>query len=431
MDIRTVKVKLWGTTIGYLHKQDNGLIGFQYDKDFIPSGIEVSPIRMPLSDTTYSFPTLPEETFSGLPGMIADSLPDKFGNIVIKNYLENQGRNEDSLTVLEKLCYTGKRGMGALEYEPSIDIVNINDEIDIDALTKLSSDILSRREHIKIKYDENMIAQLMQGSSSVGGARAKTLIAWDPSTNIIRSGQINAGKGYEYWLLKFDDISNNRDKDSAPDDKEYTKIEYAYYLMTKNAGIKMSECRLFEENGRSHFMTKRFDRKGDWGEKLHMQSLCAVAHMDFNSPRVYSYDDAFNVMKQLKLPHTDFIQLYKRMIFNECAKNYDDHTKNIAFLMDKKGVWRLSPAYDITFSYRPDSSWVNAHQMLINGKAEDITLADVLNVAEKAGIKKSEADKCIKQVTASVSKWDEFANAANLSKTNANRIKTFLRPQLD
>ena len=422
MDIRTVKVKLWGTTIGYLHRKDNGLIGFQYDENFIPSGIEVSPIRMPLSDTTYSFPTLPEETFSGLPGMLADSLPDKFGKIVIERYLENQGRDKDSLTALEKLCYTGQRGMGALEYEPSTDIVDINEDVNIDALTKLAADILSEREKLNVKYDDNMIAQLMQGSSSVGGARAKTLIALNPETNVVRSGQINAGEGFEYWLLKFDAIDNNKDKDKEPDNKEYTRIEYAYYLMAKAAGIKMSECRLFKENGRAHFMTKRFDRKGAKGEKLHMQSLCAIAHMDFNSPRMYSYEDAFSVMRQMKLPHTDFIQLYKRMLFNEYAKNFDDHTKNVTFLMDKKGVWRLSPAYDMTFSYNPSSTWVNAHQMLINGKADGITMDDFVKVAEKAGIKQNEREKCIKQVKKAVSKWAEFAAEAELSYKNTERI---------
>lgn len=425
MEIKTVKVKLWGSTIGYLHKQDNGLIGFQYDEFFLGSGIEVSPIKMPLSNLTYSFPTLPEETYGGLPGMLADSMPDKFGNIVIKKYLESQGRSEESLTVLEKLCYTGKRGMGALEYEPSTNIAHENEQIDIDALTKLASDILSERENTHAKYNEDMISQLMQGSSSVGGARAKTLIAINPETNDIRSGQINAGKGYEYWLLKFDDISNNKDKDAESDNKEYTKIEYAYYLMAKDAGIKMSECKLYKENSRAHFMTKRFDRKGAKGEKLHMQSLCALAHMDFNSPRAYSYEDAFNVMRQLKLPRTDFTQLYKRMVFNEYAKNYDDHTKNIAFLMDKKGVWRLSPAYDMTFSYRKNSIWVNAHQMLINGKADHITKDDLIKVAEKAGLKVSEAEKNIQQVKDAVLKWDDFAKEAGISKVNAKQIKAF------
>lgn len=417
---------MWGTTVGYLHQDDNGMVGFQYDEEFLKSNIEISPIKMPLSTVTYTFPALPEQTFHGLPGMVADSLPDKFGNIVINRYLESQGRTADSLSVIEKLCYTGKRGMGALEYEPSQELTSMNETVDLDALTKLASEILSEKEQIHIERNDNLMAQLMECGSSVGGARAKTLIAWNPETNDIRSGQINAGKGYEYWLLKFDNIKNNKDKDSRPDDGEYTKVEYAYYLMALDAGIEMSECRLYKENGSAHFMTKRFDRKGIKGEKLHMQSLCALAHMDFNSPRVYSYEEAFAVMKQLKLPYNDFVQLFRRMVFNEYAKNYDDHTKNISFLMDKKGVWSLSPAYDITFSYRKDSIWVSAHQMLINGKSDNIEKEDLLKVAEKANIKKSDAVKIIEQVINSVSRWEDFAEKSGMSENNIKRIKDFL-----
>lgn len=425
-NVNTVRIKMWGTTVGYLHQDDNGMVGFQYDEEFLKSNIEISPVKMPLSTATYTFPALPEQTFHGLPGMVADSLPDKFGNIVISRYLESQGRTADSLSVIEKLCYTGKRGMGALEYEPSQELTTMNETVDLDALTKLASEILSEKEQIHIEKNDNLMAQLMECGSSVGGARAKTLIAWNPETNDIRSGQINAGKGYEYWLLKFDNIKNNKDKDSRPDDGEYTKVEYAYYLMALDAGIEMSECRLYKENGSAHFMTKRFDRKGVKGEKLHMQSLCALAHMDFNSPRVYSYEAAFAVMKQLKLPYNDFVQLFRRMVFNEYAKNYDDHTKNISFLMDKKGVWSLSPAYDITFSYRKDSIWVSAHQMLINGKSDNITKEDLLKVAEKAGIKKSDAIKSIEQVINSVSKWEHFAEKFGMSEYNIKRIKGFL-----
>lgn len=425
-NVNTVRVKMWGTTVGYLHQDDNGMVGFQYDEEFLKSSIEISPIKMPLSTVTYTFPALPEQTFHGLPGMVADSLPDKFGNIVINRYLESQGRTADSLSVIEKLCYTGKRGMGALEYEPSQELTSMNETVDLDALTKLASEILSEKEQIHIEKNDNLMAQLMECGSSVGGARAKTLIAWNPETNDIRSGQINAGKGYEYWLLKFDNIKNNKDKDSRPDDGEYTKVEYAYYLMALDAGIEMSECRLYKENGSAHFMTKRFDRKGVKGEKLHMQSLCALAHMDFNSPRIYSYEEAFSVMKQLKLPYSDFVQLFRRMVFNEYAKNYDDHTKNISFLMDKKGVWSLSPAYDITFSYRKDSIWVSAHQMLINGKSDNITKEDMLKVAEKAGIKKSDAVKNFEQVINSVSKWEHFAEKSGMSEYNIKRIKDFL-----
>jgi len=426
--VNTVCVKLWGTVVGYLHQDDNGMVGFQYDEDFLKSNIQISPIKMPLSAATYSFPALPEHTFHGLPGMVADSLPDKFGNIVIKNYLESQGRAADSLSVIERLCYTGKRGMGALEYEPSYKIADIDEEINIDALTKLASDILSEKEQFHLQNNDKLMAQLMECGSSVGGARAKTLIAWNPETNDIRSGQIDVGKGYEYWLLKFDNIKNNKDKDSRPDDGEYTKVEYAYYLMALDAGIEMSECRLYKENGSAHFMTKRFDRKGAKGEKLHMQSLCALAHLDFNSPRVYSYEEAFTVMKQLKLPYRDFVQLFRRMVFNEYAKNYDDHTKNISFLMDKKGVWSLSPAYDVTFSYRKDSIWVSAHQLLINGKSDNITTEDMLKVAEKAGVKKSDVVKSIEQVRDSVSKWPDFARQAEMSENNIKLIRSILNP---
>lgn len=417
---------MWGTTVGYLHQEDNGIVGFQYDEDFLKSDIEISPIKMPLSTITYTFPALPEITYHGLPGMVADSLPDRFGNIVIRRYLESQGRTADSLSVIEKLCYTGKRGMGALEYEPSQEITTIDEKVDLDALTKLASDILSEKEQVHIDKNDNLMSQLMECGSSVGGARAKTLIAWNPETNDVRSGQVEAGSGYEYWLLKFDNIKNNKDKDAQPDDGEYTKIEYAYYLMALEAGIEMSECKLYKENGSAHFMTKRFDRKGKKGEKVHMQSLCALAHMDFNSPRIYSYEEAFVVMKQLRLPHSDFLQLFKRMVFNEYAKNYDDHTKNISFLMDKKGVWSLSPAYDVTFSYRKDSQWVNAHQMLINGKADNITKEDLLKVAEKVGIKKSDAAKSIEQVRAAVTKWKFFAKQTEMSEKNIKRISEVL-----
>ncbi|MBR3956090.1 MAG: type II toxin-antitoxin system HipA family toxin [Clostridia bacterium] len=417
---------MWGTTVGYLHQADNGMVGFQYDEEFLKSNIEISPIKMPLSTATYIFPALPEQTFHGLPGMVADSLPDKFGNTVINRYLESQGRTADSLSVIEKLCYTGKRGMGALEYEPSQELTTMDQTIDLDALTKLASEILSEKEQIHIEKNDNLMAQLMECGSSVGGARAKTLVAWNPETNDIRSGQIRAGKGYEYWLLKFDNIKNNKDKDSRPDDGEYTKVEYAYYLMALDAGIEMSECRLYKENGSAHFMTKRFDRKGIKGEKLHMQSLCALAHMDFNSPRVYSYEEAFAVMKQLKLPYNDFTQLFRRMVFNEYAKNYDDHTKNISFLMDKKGTWSLAPAYDMTFSFRKDSIWVSAHQMLINGKSDNITEDDMLKVAGKVGIKKSDAVKIMEQMKNSVSKWEAFAVKAGMSEHNMKKIKDFL-----
>ena len=427
MEELRIRVNLWGTTVGYLIQPENGAIQFQYDADFRESGIQISPLTMPLSAQHYSFPDLPERTFRGLPGMVADSLPDRFGNIVLRHYLAGMGRQEESLSPLERLCFTGKRGMGALEYEPSTSIGHLSKKIDLDALATLASGILAGKEKIRIRANDRMTAQLMETGSSAGGARAKTLLAWNPATNDIRSGQIEAGKGYEYWLLKFDGIGNNRDKDDEPDAGGYTKIEYAYYRMALLAGIEMSECRLLRENGRSHFMTKRFDRDAATGGKIHMQSLCAIAHMDFNRPRFYSYNDAFAVLRNLALPYNAFLQLYKRMVFSEYAKNYDDHTKNIAFLMNRSGEWSLSPAYDMTFSYKKDSIWVSAHQMLINGKAEDITVSDFLSVADRVGIRKGDAETCIEQVRSAVSRWPECAEEADLLKKQAETIHRLLK----
>lgn len=426
----TVRIVLWGTTIGYLHQDQHKGIGFQYDEDFISSGIEISPITMPLRKGSYFFPALNENTYHGLPGLVADSLPDRFGNIVLKRYLESQGRDESSMSVMEKLCYTGRRGMGALEYEPATYFGEKNISIDLDALTKLASDILSQKENFHLAKNDHLMEQLMESGSSVGGARAKTLIAWNPKTNDIRSGQISAGKGYEYWLLKFDNIENNRDKESIADKAEYTKIEYAYYLMAKAAGIKMNECRLYKESGNTHFMTKRFDRVEKTGDKIHMQSLCALAHMDFNSARTNSYEEAFRVMSKLHLPQNDFLQLFSRMVFNHYAKNFDDHTKNISFLMNKRGVWSLSPAYDITYAFNPKGQWTRAHQMLINGKADEITASDLYAVARNSNISKDSANEIIERVKTAIDKWHYFAGEAELSKVATKEIQTMISPSL-
>ena len=424
--INDVKVVLWGTPVGWLHRYDNGIIGFKYDDAFLSSGIELSPVKMPLSGVVYTFPALSEASFHGLPGLVADSLPDKFGTAVINRYLESLGRSGEELSVLEKLCYTGKRGMGALEYEPAqiIPDMGMNKNADIDALAALAEEILSHKQKQSLSADGSLIAALMESGSSVGGARAKALIAWNPKTNEVKSGQVETNRDFEYWLIKFGNISNNRDKDTVPDMPEYTKVEYAYYLMAKAAGIQMSDCRIYKENGTAHFMTKRFDRNGT--EKLHMQSLGAISHMDFNSPRTNSYEEAFAVMRKMGLSHSEFAELFRRMVFNEYARNYDDHVKNISFLMDKKGKWVLSPAYDVTFSYNPGSIWVSSHQMLINGKAEGIEKSDFMSVAASAGISKAEAKNCIEQVREAVNGWRGFAEQAELSEEKTARIEAVI-----
>ena len=351
------EVKLWGRTIGAVTLEAvNGVATFEYDRAFARSGVQVAPLMMPLGNRVYRFPDLPPRTFHGLPGMLADALPDKFGNALINAWLATQGRAPESFDAVERLCYTGPRGMGALEFVPVIGpAARGAKKIQVDALVKLASDVLSNRASLKNSFARKERAQalgdILRVGTSAGGARAKAVIAWNARTNEVRSGQVAAGEGFDYWLLKFDGVANNRDKE-LNDPKGFGALEYAYYLMARAAGITMSECRLFEEHGRRHFMTRRFDRLPG-GAKLHMQSLCAMAHYDFNNAGAYSYEQAMLVIRQLGLPATAVEEQFRRMVFNIVARNQDDHVKNIAFLMDKAGRWTLAPAYDITHSYNP------------------------------------------------------------------------------
>ena len=393
--IDTAEVFLWGTRIGIVH-QDEGksYISFEYDKNFIKSGIELSPIRMPLSSRVYTFPELAGSAFHGAPGLVADSLPDKFGNRVIERWLSEQGRSLRDFNVIDRLCYTGQRGMGALEYHPvsGPDKAGVED-IDIAKMVKFASDILSGKKEQQIRLtDDPGYSQLIRLGTSAGGARAKALIAWNEEKGLIKSGQIDAGNGYEYWLLKFDGVKKNGDHE-LEDEVEYTRIEYAYSLMAKNAGINMSECRLFEENGRYHFMTKRFDRIQN--QKLHMQTLGALAHIDYNLPGQTGYEEAADITMKLTNSAADVLELYRRMVFNVILINQDDHVKNFAYLMNKKGEWKLAPAYDMTFSYNPDNTWLRAHQMRINGKTDEITYDDLIASGKAMGLSKIKCDKII------------------------------------
>ena len=399
------EVMLWGTKIGTVALPDDSNIAtFRYDRDFLSSGIELSPITMPLSTRQYSFAGLPYETFHGLPGLLADSLPDRFGNTVIDQWLARQGREPSSFNAVERLCYTGKRGMGALEFQPALGPgYDKNEQIRVNELVQLASDILT----------------------SAGGARAKAIIAWNPETNDIRSGQIEAGQGYEYWLIKFDGVSKNGDH-NLKDPPVYTRIEYAYYLMALACGIKMHECRLFEENELYHFMTKRFDREDSNGRKLHMQTLGAIAHYDYNEPTAYSYEMAAAILRKMKLPQSDMEQLCLRMIFNILTKNNDDHVKNISFLMDRKGTWSLSPAYDLTLSYKPDNRWLKAHQMSVNGKRTDITEDDIFACAAVMDITRSKCKNMIEKVKTAVSDFPKFAEQAQLPDTATENVQKLI-----
>lgn len=400
---------------------------FQYDPAFARSGIELSPLIMPLSERVYEFPALPRNTFHGLPGLLADSLPDKFGNALIDAWLATQGRTPESFGAVERLCYTGTRGMGALEFAPGLGPKPRKaTKIEIDALVQLASDVLTHRSELKANFTgaarQTALNDILRVGTSAGGARAKAVIAWNRETNEVRSGPIAAGDGFGYWLLKFDGVAGNKDKE-LEDPKGYGAIEYAYYLMARAACISMSECRLLEENGRRHFMTRRFDRLSG-GEKLHMQSLCALAHFDFNQAGAYAYEQAMLTIRQLNLPMAAVEEQFRRMVFNIVARNQDDHVKNIAFLMDKHGQWSLAPAFDVTYSYNPSGSWTAAHQMTLNGKRDGFTLQDFEACAKSSLMKRGRAKTIIEEVRSAVTRWPEFAAQAQLADEWRSKIQS-------
>ena len=428
------EVQLWGRTIGAVSLDDGATVAaFQYTPEFAASGIEVSPITMPLGNRVYTFPALPLGTFRGLPGLLADSLPDKFGNALIDAWLATQGRTPASFNAVERLCYTGARGMGALEFAPATGpAAKAAEKIDVNALVQLASDVLSRRNDLAGSFADvnraNALQDILRVGTSAGGARAKAVIAWNRDTNEVRSGQIAAGAGFDYWLLKFDGVSGNKDKE-LDDPQGYGAIEYAYYLMAQAAGVTISECRLLEENGRRHFMTRRFDRLPGGG-KLHAQSLCALAHFDFNHSGAYAYEQALLVMRQLNLPMAAVEQQFRRMAFNVIARNQDDHVKNIAFLMDRQGQWSLAPAFDMTYSYNPSGAWTAQHQMSVNGKRDGFTLEDFRACAKSALMKRGRAETIVEEVRAAVAQWPDYAGKARVMESWREQIQRNLRLSL-
>ncbi len=363
-------------------------------------------------------------TFKGLPGLLADVLPDKYGNSLINAWLASNGRPADSMNPVEMLCFIGQRGMGALEFEPVLPKANSGaTKIELNSLIQVAQEILLGRQNFNtnLSNDEaKALSDILKIGTSAGGARAKAVIAFNPDTNEIRSGQADAPKGFTHWLFKFDGVTDQQIGTSSG----YGRVEMAYYLMAKEAAIEMTECRLLEENDRAHFMTKRFDREHGKG-KLHIQSFCAIAHHDFNEITLFSYEQLFETMRSMLLPYTDAEQLYRRMVFNVMARNCDDHTKNFSFIMDKTGQWKLAPAFDVCHAFHPGSSWVSQHSLSINGKRINISRNDLLQVAKKMNIKK--ADAIIDQVHAAVKKWNEFADQTNVKKELKEAIsKTLL-----
>lgn len=427
--ISTALVKLWGTVIGAVSLDDTQrTAAFEYDSAFLSSGIEVSPIVMPLKKGVYTFPSLSYESFHGLPGLLSDSLPDKFGNELINVWLAKQGRLPESFNAVERLCYTGTRGMGALEYEPAVSsLVEESSQIQVSELVELASMVLSNRKNLKVVLEEcdkkrlsESLKHIISMGTSAGGARAKALIAWNPKTNEVRSGQIKTNSDFEYWLMKFSGVSGNKDKE-AEDLADFGMIEYAYYLMAIDCGINMMPCHLLNDGKNRHFMTKRFDRTAE-GKKLHMQSLAAMGHFDFNAAGSTSYEQCFTILNTLGLGHHEKLDMFRRMVFNVAACNCDDHVKNISFLMDKSGKWTLSPAYDVSFAYNPDGAWTSSHQMSINGKRKKIAASDFDTCARIAGLKNAEVKAVVSEVCTSLSHWKEFAATAGVTGERAEAI---------
>lgn len=422
MNLTTLaNVFIWDSFVGTVAwASDMHVAFFEYSDNIKKQNLELSPLMMPLAGRqVYSFPALSEETYQGLPGLLADSLPDYFGNAVINAYLRAHRRRENSFDPVEKLCYIGKRGMGALEFKPALSRVRKSQKVDVNALSLLAAEIMQKRESFKVSLDDKTaFHDILQVGSSAGGARPKAVIAWNPKTNEVFSGQVDAPEGCDYWLLKFDVLK---------DGKSYGRIEYAYYLMAKAAGIQMSECRLLEDHDCAHFMSKRFDRVN--GTKLHMQTLCAMRHMDYNNPVANSYEQAFDTMEKLKLLPVEKAQLFRRMVFNAVVRNHDDHTKNITFLMTPDGVWHLAPAYDMTWAYKPGSKWTGQHQMSINGKRDGFTTEDLIAVAKHFDIARPQ--EIINEVCETALAFGGFAREAGVPGTIVKQMMPEFRTYLN
>ncbi len=430
----TARVILWGSDIGAVSwLPDRGLGVFQYTPEFATSRIELAPMMMPLSDTPYEFPSLSRETFKGLPGMLADSLPDKFGNTLINAWLAARSREPGSFTPVERLCYTGTRGMGALEFRPLVsEAPKTSRKIEIDALVVLVNRILDDRTALEGKLtgddDAHAIEDILRVGTSAGGARAKAVLVWNPDTGEFRSGQTPAAEGFSQWLMKFDGVHGNKDRELA-DPQGFGRIEYAYHLMARTADIEMESCHLHEEGGRAHFVTRRFDRTPKGG-KLHMQSLGALMHYDFNIAGAYAYEQALQTIRRLGLPMHDVEQQVRRTFLNILARNQDDHVKNIAFLMNRKGVWRLSPAFDVAYSYNPSGAWTSQHQMSVNGKRDKFDVDDLITFASVGGIKKTKAKSILEEISSAVADWRTYADQAGMPEGDTVRIERAHRREL-
>jgi serine/threonine-protein kinase HipA len=414
--INSAFINLWGERVGAIAwDADKAVADFEFEPAFLRKGWDISPLKMPIGAANgriFSFNELREnQTFKGLPGLLADVLPDRYGNTLINTWLARVGRPANSMNPVEMLCFIGQRGMGALEFEPvEPKGKNTSTKLEVDSLVEISEAILSGRKdfHTDLSKDEEKgLLDILKIGTSAGGARAKAVIAYNPKTGEVRSGQAEAPKGFTQWLIKFDGVHDAQFGTS----RDYGRVEMAYHLMAVDCGIEMTECRLLEEHGRAHFMTRRFDRIPDEG-KVHVQTFCALQHFDFNNVGSYSYEQLFQTMRSLRLAYPQAEQMYRRMVFNVLARNCDDHTKNFAFTMNKQGQWALAPAYDVCHAYRPDSPWVSQQSLSVNGKRQGIDRKDLLEVAKQMTIKKP--DEIIRQIEAILKLWPDYANQCNV-----------------
>ncbi|MFI3297327.1 MAG: type II toxin-antitoxin system HipA family toxin [bacterium] len=427
--VEVVKINLWSQFVGAAYwDNENKVAEFQFDPLFLSQGLNLSPIEMSITNPRlYFFNNLNRDTFYGLPGLLADALPDAYGKVLLDRWLASNGRAE--VNPIERLCYQGRRSMGALEFEPAQDMYKLENSsaLEISSLVDIAKQVLDKKSELNVNFGKDnltdALTQVISIGTSAGGARAKAVIAYNETTKDVRSGQINAPDGYEHWLLKLDGVTNQ----NLGDPKQYGIIEYIYYLMARDAGIDMMDCRLLEENNRFHFMTKRFDRVGA-SEKLHTQTLCGIAHYDYKLLRAYSYEQLFQVMRKLRLSVTQAEEMYRRMVFNVIARNQDDHTKNTSFIMNKKGEWSLSPAYDISWSYNPHGEWTSKHQMSIMNKWDDFTYSDLEEFAKNINIKPYK--EIIEQVREAVSKWSVLAQEYDLAASVISEIENSFRLKL-
>jgi serine/threonine-protein kinase HipA len=421
-----VAVTLWGARIAAVSIEEGARYAtFQYDPAFVRSGIEIAPVQMPLRAQPYRSAGLPQDAFSGLPGLVADSLPDRWGTALVNAWLASQGREASSFDVVQRLCYVGTRGVGALEYQPAREpTVSGGADLQVDALVRLANEVLAQRKEFVAELSENPDEEAMKAilavGSSAGGARPKAFIAYNEATGQVRSGQVDVDEGFRHWILKFDGVSRSGDH-GLTDPQGWGAVEYAYSRMARAAGVEMAECRLLEENGRRHFMTRRFDRP-EHGGKLHMQTVGALEHSSYNEPGTYSYEQIMLLIRRLGLGTPVAEQQFRRMVFNVVARNQDDHVKNIAFLMDRDGAWSPAPAYDLTWAFKRGNPWLDSHQMSVNGKRDGFSVADLRAVADVAGLPRGRAERILADVTDVVARWPEVAEEVGVDEQLAEQI---------